>query len=182
MLTKWHGYFRQTAGPGWVLVGDAGHFKDPMPGQGIGRVSPSQQLAQAIEDGRDNNTIDASLQRWWRWRDDDAYAMYWFASDLGAPGAPTPLNTALSRHMRDNPEVPLLLLRMLNRDISPSQFLTPSRLARIAARALLDRPDRAFAAAKEMAGRVRLNAQRNRQKRVDWHHQGATPTAYGLST
>ncbi|MGI8805626.1 MAG: NAD(P)/FAD-dependent oxidoreductase [Thermoleophilaceae bacterium] len=29
------GFFRQSAGPGWVLVGDAGHFKDPTPGQGI---------------------------------------------------------------------------------------------------------------------------------------------------
>lgn len=183
VLTKWHGYFRQAAGPGWVLVGDAGHFKDPMPGQGISDAfRQAEQLAQAIEDGRDNNTIDASMHRWWRWRDDDAYAMYWFASDLGAPGAPTPLNTALSRHMRDNPEAPLMFLRLLNRDISPSEFLTPSRLARIAARALLDRPDRAFAAIKEIARTGRRNVRRSRQKRVDWHHQGATPTAPGINT
>ena len=177
MLTKWHGYFRQAAGPGWVLVGDAGHFKDPTPGQGISDAfRQAEQLAQAIEDGRDNTTIDASIQRWWRWRDDDAYAMYWFASDLGAPGAPTPLNTALSRHMRENPEVPLMFLRLLNRDISPSQFLTPSRLARVAARALRDRPDRALAAIKEIAGTVLRNARRGRQRRTAWHHQGAAPS------
>lgn len=27
--------FREACGPGWVRAGDAGHFKDPMPGQGI---------------------------------------------------------------------------------------------------------------------------------------------------
>ena len=31
-VVRWQGYFREAAGPGWVLVGDAGHFKDPAPG------------------------------------------------------------------------------------------------------------------------------------------------------
>jgi flavin-dependent dehydrogenase len=35
VVTDWHGYFRQSAGPGWVLVGDSGHFQDFTPGQGI---------------------------------------------------------------------------------------------------------------------------------------------------
>jgi flavin-dependent dehydrogenase len=35
-ITKFEGYFRQPTGPGWVLVGDAGHFKDPSAGRGIG--------------------------------------------------------------------------------------------------------------------------------------------------
>jgi 2-polyprenyl-6-methoxyphenol hydroxylase-like FAD-dependent oxidoreductase len=35
MMSRWHGFFRESAGPGWVLLGDAGHFKDPTPGQGI---------------------------------------------------------------------------------------------------------------------------------------------------
>ena len=36
------GYYRRAAGPGWALVGDAGHFKHPTTGQGIGDA-----LAQA---------------------------------------------------------------------------------------------------------------------------------------
>lgn len=35
VLANWQGYFRESAGPGWVLAGDAGHFKDPTPAQGI---------------------------------------------------------------------------------------------------------------------------------------------------
>ena len=34
-MLRWEGFFREATGPGWVLVGDAGHFKDPSPGQGI---------------------------------------------------------------------------------------------------------------------------------------------------
>lgn len=33
---SYEGFFRDAAGPGWVLVGDAGHFKSPSPGRGIG--------------------------------------------------------------------------------------------------------------------------------------------------
>jgi 2-polyprenyl-6-methoxyphenol hydroxylase-like FAD-dependent oxidoreductase len=32
-ILRWEGFFREAAGPGWVLAGDAGHFKDPAPGQ-----------------------------------------------------------------------------------------------------------------------------------------------------
>ena len=28
-------FFRASSGPGWALVGDAGHFKDPVTGQGM---------------------------------------------------------------------------------------------------------------------------------------------------
>ena len=35
VMPGFQGFFRQSAGPGWVLVGDAGHFKDTTSGQGI---------------------------------------------------------------------------------------------------------------------------------------------------
>ncbi|MCW2649687.1 MAG: hypothetical protein JWR32_663 [Mycobacterium sp.] len=96
VLTKWHGYFRQAAGPGWVLVGDAGHFKDPTPGQGISDAfRQAEQLAEAIEDNFGNTNLDAAMQRWWRWRDKDAHEMYWFAGDMGEPGVVSPLNARL---------------------------------------------------------------------------------------
>jgi menaquinone-9 beta-reductase len=63
VLTKWHGYFRQAAG-GWVLVGDAGHFKDPTPGQGISDAfRQAEQLAQVIEVGHGGTSIDASVRQ-----------------------------------------------------------------------------------------------------------------------
>jgi hypothetical protein len=35
-IRRFEGYFREATGPGWVLVGDSGHFKDPSAGRGIG--------------------------------------------------------------------------------------------------------------------------------------------------
>jgi MFS family permease len=35
VVADWRGYLRESAGPGWVLTGDAGNFKDPSAAQGI---------------------------------------------------------------------------------------------------------------------------------------------------
>ena len=49
-MANMHGFFRASAGPGWALVGDAGHFKDPTPGQGIAdALRQAEKLAGAIE-------------------------------------------------------------------------------------------------------------------------------------
>jgi flavin-dependent dehydrogenase len=47
--TMLRGYFRQAAGAGWALVGDAGHFKHPSTAQGIGdALEGAHQLAEAL--------------------------------------------------------------------------------------------------------------------------------------
>ena len=46
------GQFRQAAGPGWALVGDAGYFKDPYAAHGISdALRDAELLADAIVDG-----------------------------------------------------------------------------------------------------------------------------------
>lgn len=48
-----HGYVRQSHGPGWALVGDAGYFKDPITAHGItDALRDSEILADAIIAGR----------------------------------------------------------------------------------------------------------------------------------
>ena len=48
-MANMRGFFRSSAGPGWVLVGDASHFKDPTPGQGIAdALRQSEKPAAAI--------------------------------------------------------------------------------------------------------------------------------------
>lgn len=92
-LTRFEGYFREAAGPGWVLVGDAGHFKDPTPGQGISdALRQVEQLAAAIRRGFGSPaTFDAELRGWWRWRDRDALQHHWFAADIGKRGPISPV-------------------------------------------------------------------------------------------
>jgi 2-polyprenyl-6-methoxyphenol hydroxylase-like FAD-dependent oxidoreductase len=48
------GHLRQSNGPGWALVGDAGYFKDPLTAHGISdALRDAELLARAILDGRE---------------------------------------------------------------------------------------------------------------------------------
>lgn len=47
------GHLRKSHGPGWALVGDAGHFKDPLTAHGItDALRDAELLARAVLDGR----------------------------------------------------------------------------------------------------------------------------------
>jgi flavin-dependent dehydrogenase len=60
------GYLRQSHGPGWALVGDAGYFKDPATAHGItDALRDAELLANAILDGR-----PAALAAYQKERDD----------------------------------------------------------------------------------------------------------------
>jgi 2-polyprenyl-6-methoxyphenol hydroxylase-like FAD-dependent oxidoreductase len=88
-IMKFQGYFRQACGPGWVLVGDAGHFKDPSAGRGIGDAFRQvAALAPAIISGLDESGpgLDVMLRRWAQWRDRKFEGHYWLAAQLGWSG------------------------------------------------------------------------------------------------
>lgn len=128
VMARWHGFFRPSAGPGWVLVGDAGHFKDPTAGQGISdALRQTVTLATAIEaalgaTGNGNEPLDD----WWSWRDRDAWEMYWFARDMGASGPTSVLTHEIQRRIAADPQLTDGLLRVLNHDVAPSQVFTPA--------------------------------------------------------
>jgi len=153
VMASWRGYFRSAAGPGWVLVGDSGHFKDPTPAQGISdAMRQAERLADAIETGLGGRAdIDAQLGRWWRWRDEDAYEMHRFASDLGAPGRPGPLHVQVIRDLAGEPAATEQMLRMLNHELRPSELFTPRRLGRALARTVHRRPREIPELASELA-------------------------------
>src|SRR5829696_312303 len=139
MMSRWHGFFRESAGPGWALVGDAGHFKDPTPGQGISdALRQTVELAGAIERGLGGTTDpDAALRDWWAWRDRDAWEMYWFAAEMASGRAPL-LNRVVEERFASDPELVEGLLHVLNHDLSPSELFRPglgvSALAKALAR------------------------------------------------
>jgi flavin-dependent dehydrogenase len=137
-MLRWEGFFREATGPGWVLAGDAGHFKDPAPGQGIqDALRQAEHLAPAIAGaiGGSPSALDTALAGWARWRDQDAYEHYWLAFDLGKAG---PAPAAL-------PEIAQRLLargkldgyhNLFNHRSVPSQVMTPPRLLAATARLL----------------------------------------------
>jgi flavin-dependent dehydrogenase len=58
------GYMRQSFGPGWALVGDAGYFKDPLTAHGItDALRDADLLAEAVARGSDAALADYQRQR-----------------------------------------------------------------------------------------------------------------------
>jgi 2-polyprenyl-6-methoxyphenol hydroxylase-like FAD-dependent oxidoreductase len=166
VFAKWHGYFRESAGPGWVLVGDAGHFKDFSPGQGISdALRQARQLADDIEHGLGVDDLDGAMQRWWRWRDHDAYEMYWYAARMGAPGPATPWANSLLKEIASNPDATLAFMQVLNHELSPSKLYTPALALRATARAIRDQPRHAPATVKEFISAARQGIQQTRGKK-----------------
>jgi len=143
LATKWTSYFRESAGRGWALVGDAGHFKDPSPGQGItDALRQAERLAVDIADGLSGTTaLDVAMRRWWRWRDRDAQEMAWFAGDLGEGGRVYPVLIEILDGLADDPAMVDRWFDVLNHRARPSEILTPPRLAAATTR-LLRRHDR----------------------------------------
>jgi flavin-dependent dehydrogenase len=65
-------YLRQPWGPGWALVGDASHFKDPISAHGItDALRDAELLANAIDEGMTRNGAGetAALERYHETRD-----------------------------------------------------------------------------------------------------------------
>jgi 2-polyprenyl-6-methoxyphenol hydroxylase-like FAD-dependent oxidoreductase len=174
VFSKWHGYFRQSAGPGWVLVGDAGHFKDFTPGQGIAdALRRAQKLADHIEDGLSAAGLDDAMQRWWRWRDDDAYEMYWYAARMGQPGAATPWTNCILRKISADAEATRSFVRVLNHDVPPSELYTPALALRAAASAIWDQPSTTVATVKEFFSVAGQSIRQERRKRDRPHGMAA---------
>jgi flavin-dependent dehydrogenase len=138
---RWEGFFRDPSGPGWVLTGDAGHFKDPAAGRGIGDAFlQAEALASAITRGLEGSErdLDHALADWGRWRDEDFAEHYWLATEMGRDGTLTAVTPELFRRMHARGKLGLFL-DMQNHRSKPSQVLTPPRLLGATARTLARR-------------------------------------------
>ncbi|MPY78523.1 MAG: NAD(P)/FAD-dependent oxidoreductase [Actinophytocola sp.] len=72
-------FFRRSSGPGWALAGDAGHFKDPVLGQGIrDSLRHGRLVGEAVVRAGDDGplAIDEALRAWEKERDDDCLPAY----------------------------------------------------------------------------------------------------------
>jgi flavin-dependent dehydrogenase len=66
------GFFRQSHGPGWALVGDAGYFKDPLTAHGMtDALIDAELLARAVAHGS-----EGALAEYQRARDDRAMELF----------------------------------------------------------------------------------------------------------
>jgi 2-polyprenyl-6-methoxyphenol hydroxylase-like FAD-dependent oxidoreductase len=141
-MLKFESFFREAAGAGWALAGDAGNFKDPAPGQGISDAFRQVEALAPIIAGafdRPDAELDEALAAWGRWRDRDAAEHYWMAADFGAAG-PAPTVTVEMLRLLDSRGRLGELGDVLQHRTLPSKVFTPPRLVAATAR-MLRRPD-----------------------------------------
>jgi 2-polyprenyl-6-methoxyphenol hydroxylase-like FAD-dependent oxidoreductase len=118
------GFFRKAAGPGWALVGDAGHFKHPGTAQGIGdAVEQALYIAEALSGPRP--TLDGYQQ----WRDARSAEHYDWSFAWGRFPRPE-THLPLFRGWSAEPDAGQDVRDCLARRIEPSQLMTKERLAR----------------------------------------------------
>lgn len=137
------GYFRESAGPGWALVGDSGHFKDPTVGQGISdALRQAERMAADLStvDFRDASAVDKAMRAWWKWRDRDATPMYWLAWDLAKAGDMDPLEREMLRCIAADDQVRQMFIdEVLSHRASPYAVLTPGLMLKAARLLVRDR-------------------------------------------
>jgi 2-polyprenyl-6-methoxyphenol hydroxylase-like FAD-dependent oxidoreductase len=166
-ILRFESYFRESAGPGWALVGDAGQFKDPTPGQGMtDAFRQAEALAAAIGgaiEGADAELDDATTA-WARWRDHDAFEHHWLACDLGAAGHMPALISETMRRMEQRDELDGFLNIFQHRAM-PSRVVTPPRLLSTTAWMLARRGCDRRAVLGELGDLVATNTRRERLRR-----------------
>ena len=168
VVADWHGYFRTPTGPGWVLLGDAGHFKDPTPAQGISdALRHGQRLADAIEVGLSGRAdLDDELTQWGRWRDADGAEMHQFAATMGAATRRSPLVHELIRGLADDAAAANVLARVLNRELPPSQLFGLRQVLAAAGRSIRSQPRSSAAVLADLATGLGDRARVARQRRA----------------
>jgi flavin-dependent dehydrogenase len=79
-------FFREAAGDGWALVGDAGCHKDPITAQGISDAfRDADLLATAVDAGlRDPATMATALRSYQEQRDQAMLPMYEFTTEMAS--------------------------------------------------------------------------------------------------
>jgi len=106
------GFYRQHTGPGWLLTGDAAHFKHPASAQGIGdALQAAEMLASSIPAGDWPTAYPA-------WREAASHDMYAFCEFL----ADVPTDQGMRRTLDiaiHNPQAAKAIVDIWSRSIAP---------------------------------------------------------------
>jgi flavin-dependent dehydrogenase len=139
--TETTSYFRRSAGQGWALPGDAGHFKDPVTAQGIrDALRFGRRLGEmAAPVLGDPVALDRALAAWERERDYECLETYQWTNELGRADSLSPIEAELYRAASTDPALADAMLDVFARTRRPTAVLTARRGARLA-RAALARP------------------------------------------
>ena len=120
--TMLRGFYRRAAGPGWALIGDAGHFKHPSTAQGI-----SDAIEQGLYVANGLLGEDPELERFEAWRDEGAGEHYDWSFTFAS--FPRDAGDVIFGALERDPEAGQQFRDTLPRLAGPrSDCLTPERL------------------------------------------------------
>ncbi|TYB51307.1 oxidoreductase [Nonomuraea sp. PA05] len=131
-------YFRRSAGPGWALAGDAGHFKDPVTAQGIrDAVRFGRLLGESVAGVLDDPVaLDRATLAWERTRDAQCVHTYHWTNLLGRGDGLAHVQFELLRALTEGPDGVRRVLDVYSRIRDPRETLALPGLLKATARAL----------------------------------------------
>lgn len=119
-------FFREAAGPGWMLLGDAGLHKEFVTGDGITEALLQAERASAAIAQNE----ESARRRFWRERDVAALELFCFGRDLGTDGPAEKLDELVFARVARAPDLANRLALALDHGISPYESFPFSQLAR----------------------------------------------------
>ncbi len=132
-------FFRASSGPGWALAGDAGHFKDPVIGQGMrDAMWMGRTLAESVLPTLgDPIATDLATREWEARRDEHCLPAYHFANSDTRVETQSPALRELVRDAGRNDEPDLF--DFFGRARTPQEIATLPRLTKALGSALTRR-------------------------------------------
>lgn len=123
-LLKSRYFYRRPVGPGFALVGDAGHVKDFVTGLGMADAFlDARRLANTILDGRPE-----AFELYWRERDVETLPLHFDAIAQGTVGYNDAFNRWVIGKVSQDPEMPGRVSRMLDRKLDPAELVPMPKL------------------------------------------------------
>lgn len=126
-------FLRVPYGPGWVLVGDAGHKKDPCTAQGItDAFIDADECATVIDSGlRNPSELMTGLAEWHRKRDARLIPLHEMTIQMAKFRAPDDDEIALYRALEGNREATTQFLGLITGATDPNEFFAPINISSI---------------------------------------------------
>jgi 2-polyprenyl-6-methoxyphenol hydroxylase-like FAD-dependent oxidoreductase len=130
-------YYRKPFGPGWALVGDAGHNKDFITAQGITDAFRDAELcARATGEWLSGaSSYDVAMGAYQATRDRDSLPLYEFTCEFARLAPPPPEQQQLMAAVHGNPDAMNGFVRVISGVVSPAEFFAPENVGRIFAAA-----------------------------------------------
>jgi 2-polyprenyl-6-methoxyphenol hydroxylase-like FAD-dependent oxidoreductase len=125
--------FRQSYGPGWALVGDAGYHKDPILALGISDAfRDAESLANAVDAGlQAREPLQAALARYQRERDAQSAPAFQMTLDLARLAPPPEQMQELFAALRHNQPQTDRFFGTFAGTVPIPEFFAPDNLASI---------------------------------------------------